>query len=85
MLFNPHGLNTIIESLTSQAAAKALYVSVMEWISPFSPRVTGKFHNDIYIFFYYENVFDLLCKNYYLCMFYKNSARLGFARKVTSC
>jgi hypothetical protein len=50
MFINPHGINTYLYALFSQAEAKMLHEAVMEWISPFSPRLTGKFHNNIYIF-----------------------------------
>lgn len=51
MIINPHGITTYYYAFFSQANTKMLYEAVMEWISPFNPRVLGKFHNVIYIFF----------------------------------
>lgn len=51
MLINPHGINTYIYAIASQKNSQMLHEAVMEWISPFNSRVTGKLYNDIFIFF----------------------------------
>ncbi|RPI14562.1 MAG: hypothetical protein EHM58_16215 [Ignavibacteriae bacterium] len=51
MLINPHGLITYYYAASSQVNMKMLQEAVMEWISPFNPRIFGKFHNVIYFIF----------------------------------
>lgn len=51
MQINPHGVTTYMYAMTSHVTAKMLQEAVMEWISPFSPRIFGRFHSIIYMIF----------------------------------
>jgi len=56
MLINPHGITTYIYATYSHASGKMLQEAVMEWLSPFDTRFSGKFHVIIYIFFLFSGI-----------------------------
>jgi hypothetical protein len=51
MLINPHGIMTYMYAVSSQSNMKMLQEAVMEWLSPFNPKLFGKFHSYIYLLY----------------------------------
>jgi hypothetical protein len=49
MFVNPHGIMTYVYAVSSQTNANMLHEAVMEWISPFDPKATGRLYNTLYI------------------------------------
>lgn len=51
MLVNPHGIVTYMYAASSQVNMKMLQEAIMEWISPFDPKIASKFHSVIFFIF----------------------------------
>jgi hypothetical protein len=51
MLANPHGIVTYMYAASAQVNMKMLQEAIMEWISPFDPKIASKFHSMVYFIF----------------------------------
>ena len=56
MIINPHGITTYMYATYAHASSKMLQEAVMEWLSPFDARFSGKFHVVIYMFFLFSGL-----------------------------
>jgi len=59
MLVNPHGIMTYVYAVSSQTNSKMLREAVMEWISPFDAKATGRLHNTLYMILLFTGIIIL--------------------------